>query len=303
MMDPIRNAGHGSAMDTPAYVKIINTPSEPVTIVGLVDANDIITQDQKTLITREIDMETQVAHGLLDGFSIVNKFGLNTDIDTATTPEDVWGGSATYTGFPDTTLETISVVSTSTADAAAGTGARVIRITGLDGSYNVQQEDITLNGTTPAAGLLTFRRVHTAQIISAGSGGVNAGTITVRHTTTVANVFLNMVIGRNQTNSSGYTVPAGYTGYMRRLMLSVRVVSGLGANGLMQGGIWTRGFGLPFRLRRPFLLSTNSEYVDEIYGGLVFAEKSDLIIRVTSVTENDSLISAGYDLLLVRNSA
>lgn len=274
----------------------------PVNVAGTIDANDIITQNQPALVTREIDMETQVAHGLLEGFSIVNKFGYNSDIDTTTVPEDVWGGSGPYTGFPATAVETLTVVSTSANDTLAGTGAQKIRVIGLDTNYNVLQEDINLNGTVGGVSTGQFRRVHTAFIIQAGSNNVNAGDITVRHTTTSANVFLAMLAGRNQTNCSAYTIPDGYTGYMRRLMLSARVISSLGAGGMMMGGIWTKQNGFPFRLRRPFLLTANSEYTDEIYGGLVFTSRSDLIIRVTSVSDNNGQITAAYDMLLVKNT-
>lgn len=270
-------------------------------VEGTIDANDIITQDQKAVVARIIDMETQIAHRLLDGFSIVNKFGYNPDIDTGTTPEDVWGGSGVYTGFPQGIVETLTVVSTSANDTLAGTGAQRIRVIGLDANFDVLQEDISLNGLTGATSVNQFSRVHTAFVIQAGSGQVNAGALTVRHTVATVNVFLVMDIGRNQTNSSAYTIPDGYTGYMRRLMISPRVVSSLGAGGLMQGGIWTRQNGFPFRLRRPFLVSSNAEYVDQIYGGLVFASRSDLIIRVTSVSDNNSQITAAYDMLLVRN--
>lgn len=271
-------------------------------VEGTIDANDIITQDQKAVVARIIDTETQIARGLLDGFSIVNKFGYNPDVDTGTVPEDVWGGSGVYTGFPASASETITAVSTSANDTLAGTGAQRIRVIGLDTNYNVLSEDINLNGLTGGVSVNQFRRVHTAFVIQAGSGQVNAGAITIRHTTTTTNVFLVMDIGRNQTNSSAYTVPDGFTGYMRRLMISPRVVSSLGAGGLMQGGIWTQQNGFPFRLRRPFLVASNAEYIDEIYGGLAFPSRSDLIIRVTSVSDNNAQITAAYDLLLVRNT-
>lgn len=262
-----------------------------------------IQQDADAATVRAITEEVAIAGGLFTGYSIVNKFGTNADIDTGTVPEDIWEGGGVYTGFPDSTLETVEVLSSSVNDASAGTGARTIRITGLDANYAVQQETITLNGTTPVASANTYRRVHTATVLTAGSGGVNAGTITVRHSTTEANVFLSLVAGRNQSNCSGYTVPAGYTAYMRHVTVAIRGTSGspLSSTVAVEGQIWTRSFGGVFRSRRPFVSSTNFPLEDDIYGGLVFTEKSDLILRITAVSANDTSVVGGYDLILVKN--
>lgn len=248
-----------------------------------------------------LDVEIDIVAGHYPGYSIVNKFGYNPSIGSASVPEDVWGGSTVYTGFPDTTLETISAVSTSANDTLAGTGARTVRVTGLDGNYAVQTVDINLNGTTPVASVATFRRVHSAQVIAAGSGGVNAGDIAIRHTTTTANVFVNIVTGRNQSNASAYTVPAGYTAYLRQLHAAVRGIGQPSSVVTIEGGIWTRAFGLPFRLRRPFIMSDRFRLTDTLYGGLIFTEKSDIVMRVTACSEANAAVNAGYDLLLIPN--
>lgn len=260
--------------------------------------NQPVQQDADAQTVRAVSDETLVAAGLLSGFSITNKFGRNADIDTGSVPEDVCGAGGLYAGFPDSTLETVSVLSTSIADVSSSTGAHSIRIIGLDADYNVQSETISLNGTTPVASVNQYRRVHTASIQSVGSGGVNAGDITIRHTTTTANVFGVMQAGRNQTNESAYTVPAGFTAYMRQLDVSIQQSTAAAA---AEGNIWTRAFGAPFRSRRPFLVSNPSRISDYIYGGLIFTEKSDIIIRITSVSNSNTIVTAGYDLILVQN--
>ena len=256
-----------------------------------------IQQDADAATVRAITEEVAIAGGLFTGYSIVNKFGTNGDIDTGTVPEDMWDVGGVYTGFPDSDLELVEVVSSDANDAAAGTGARTIRISGLDANYDVQSETITLNGTTPVDSVNTYRRVNTATIQSAGSGRVNAGTITIRHTTTTANVFGSIVAGRNQTNIGAYTIPAGYTGYMRHLHGSIRG----GTNATIDGNIWTRAFGGVFRSRRPFTIGLNAPLNDTIYGGLVFTEKSDITIRITSASANNCSLTGGFDLILVKN--
>lgn len=247
-----------------------------------------------TLVHRETDMQL-VALGGIEGREIVNKAGRNPDIDSGTLPEDVWNGGGVYTGFP-TQLETVQVVSTSAADIAGGTGARSVRIVGLDSSYHVQSEVIPLNGLTPVNSLNQYLRVHTARIVSAGSGLVNAGNIICRHSTTTANVFFNMAVGYNQTNVSAYTVPAGYSALLTSIFGYIRG----GANTAIGGMLWIRVFGEVFRSRRPFIISSNVDLKDDILGGLVLPEKTDIIVRINSASANNIEVVAGYDLVLVK---
>ena len=258
--------------------------------------NSSIQQDSDTIVTRSLPMEIDIASGKVAGFSIVNKVGRNPDIDTGTVPEDVWdNGGGTYTGFPTGSAETVQVLSSSTDDASAGIGARTIRITGLDANYAIISETFTLNGTTPVTGSLSFIRVHTAAVLTAGSNNFNVGVITVRHSTTTTNVFMGLQIGTNQSNSSGYTVPAGKTAYMRKIHGSIRG----GTSAAVDAVIWTRAFNAAPRLRRPFTIANTDRFLDEIYGGLVFTEKTDIILRVTASSANNADVVAGYDLLLI----
>lgn len=259
--------------------------------------NSTVSQDADAIITRTIDSEIGISGGLYAGYSIVNKFGLNSAVSTADVPEDVWEGGGAYTGWA-TSAETLNIVSSSTNDVmTSGTGAWQIRVVGLDSNYEVQSETVNLNGTNTVTTTASFIRVHTASILSAGSGGVNAGIITVNQSTTTSNIFLKMQSGRNQTNSSSYTIPAGYTGYMRYLHSACSKTQSVA----IQGHIWTRTFGQVFRSRRPFFISDTYRVDDYIYGGLVFSEKSDIIIRILSCSANNVPINAGYDLVLVKN--
>lgn len=62
------------------------------------------------------DFGTEVARNLYSDYSITRKFGRNPDVDVASTPEDVFDGGGTYSGFNATANENLAVVSSSTAD-------------------------------------------------------------------------------------------------------------------------------------------------------------------------------------------
>lgn len=75
-----------------------------------------------------------------------------------------------------------SIASANAADTAAGTGARSVRITYYTASYTGPfTTDVTLNGTTyvnTAVSDICF--IEKIEVITAGSGGVNAGILTLR---------------------------------------------------------------------------------------------------------------------------
>jgi hypothetical protein len=255
--------------------------------------NSIIQSDADAQTVRIIDPEIAISKGLFQGYSLVNKFGRNSDIDTGTTPEDIWNGGGIYAGFPTGSPEEFQVFSSSASD----TGVLTFTYLPTIDSTEWLQANVTLNGTTPVNTGITGYRMHTAMYSSGTPTGFNVGTITVRHITTTANIFCVMAIGRSQTNVAAYTVPAGYTAYIHRVFCRV-----LGSTtGICDGALWIRGNGGSPRLRRPFSAANADAFEEEPYGGLVVSEKSDIIIRITSVSVNNLDVIAGYDIILVKN--
>lgn len=74
-----------------------------------------------------------------------------------------------------------SIASASANDTAAGTGARSVRITYFDGAGNGPlTETVTLNGTTPVNTVATnIRFIESMVVLTVGTGGTNAGVITL----------------------------------------------------------------------------------------------------------------------------
>lgn len=249
-------------------------------------------------VVNALSTSSALAAGLFTGISFVNKYGVNPKISTNTTPEDICGAGGLYTGFPTGTPETVTLVSSSENDTSAGSGARKVVVLGLDANCNSISEEITLNGTTPVTSTNAFRRIHSAYVSESGSSNqaFNEGSITCAYSVTTSVVFFVMQIARNQTNESAYTVPAGYTAYVRRLHGYVRN----GRTNSANIAIYIREPARAPRLRRPTDLVA-AEFDDNIFGGLLVPEKSDISIRCTTVSANGLEVAAGYDLLLVKN--
>jgi len=252
--------------------------------------NAVLQRDADATLVRSIPSFLEISTNKFAGIRKNNKSGRNGDIDTATVPEWVWENGGVYTGFPTGTPEQIEVVSDNANDTAAGSGARSVTVFGLDENFLQATETIALNGTTPVVSVGTFSRVHSAFVASSGSTNqaFNAGIITVRHTTTTANVFLTIQAGRNQSNAAVFTVPDGKVGVVVNLRVEVDRANASSISGFL----WVREDGKCPRYRRPFTASNSSVFIEEPYGGLVFPSKTDLGVVVTAVYSKQHICSS-----------
>lgn len=240
------------------------------------------------------DYEMALMSGATTGF-IVNKFGRNPDVDG---PEDIWGGGGTYTGFPTGSAETLTISSSSAEDGAAGlTGALTLRILGMDTNFNLIAENVTLNGTSNVTTSQSFKRMYRAYVLTAGSNTTNVGDITIKHTTTVANIFAVIPAGFSQTEISGYTIPAGYTGYLHSWSIAMNDTT---ANTALCA-FWIREPSAAVRIILPTRVSTAYRAPVELFGGISLPEKTDIMVRALSVANTNADIIARFDLIVLKN--
>lgn len=255
--------------------------------------NLVVSQDADTRLTRSFDTEIDIAQGKFANQFLVSKYGFNPDVDAA---EDIWFSGGDYTGFPVSTLEAVEVLSASANDTSAGTGCRTVYLEGLDGSYNFQSETVTMNGTTPVDTANTYRRVNRAYCVTAGSGTTNAGNITMRHTTTVANVFGVLEAGTGRTQLGLYTVPDNHKCYLKRV--SVDMFDTTTNNGLVR--IWMRPNGGAVQLTRTFGMSTAAATNVPYYGAIEFTERTDIKFRVIEIDNANGRVSVSFALVCIR---
>lgn len=225
---------------------------------------------------------------LLPGYSTETVYGLNSDIDTGT-PEDIWEGGGAYTGFPTGTPETIEFRSSSPSDTGT------LTITGLKNSTDrhYTTEDVSITGTTWNSTTDTWYRVHRADFDGGSGTTLNQGIITVRHTTTIANVFVAMQIGKGRSSMAGLTVPQGRDGYIMDLHCTLR------ASGYLSAGVWCREEGKSPKIILPFELGRDARYSDRIYGGEKISPGSDVIVTALVASAFNINASAKMTVLLV----
>lgn len=326
------------------------------------------------------DFDLLVSMGLVNGISKVNKFGRNIDIDTGTTPEDIWDGGSTWTPptaarihdiasssandagtvvssgtatggstttlidtgatfvtdgvaagdtvIDDTTMEHATVVTidsetqiTTVATrhrtaftsgdsyrvvTPASTGATVLHIYGLDSSMLEQEEFIVLNGTSNVATVNTYYRIYRMHTDGAASrDDTNIGNLTATAQTD-GTVTAQVNAGNGQTLMAIYTIPSNKTAFITQLKGSINrngAATGAMADLVLYEIPFASVDGAGRRLEEYFSLAIEGTSFATIkfkpYKKI--DSNTDLIVQCEGVTDNNTDISAGFDLYLVDN--
>lgn len=247
-----------------------------------------------TGLALEMDYRAGVMFGMIPTQSRVAAYG---HTSSAAANTDVWEGTGLYPlQFSAVAME---ILSSSANDTAAGTGARTMMLIGLDGNWNVQSETLTLNGVTPVATVKNYMRINNLNVISAGSGGVNAGDITLR----LAGAGVSQAVakaGYAFAKQAIYTVPVGNT------LLITDLLFGVGGTGNAVSVIF--GF---CRVGSSGLITITNEYNvnpsqtlerKPVMGGIV-AEKTALTTRITGINASPGGAYAAFEGVLINNSA
>lgn len=173
-----------------------------------------------------LDYGEEASKGNVPNVTVINKFGRNTEIGATFEPICLSGFYRTPTS--NTALE---VVSTSANDTSTGSGARSIYYEGLkevDGNLVVTSNTVDLNGLTAVALPDTLIRLYRWYVYSSGTyatqtAGSHQGTLTIQETgggDVWSTIALNG-FARAQSQIGAYTVPTGYTAYIKRISYSV----------------------------------------------------------------------------------
>jgi hypothetical protein len=165
----------------------------------------------------------------------------------------------------------------------------------------LQQETVTMNGTTNVPTANTYTRIFRMIVATAGSGATNAGTITATAQTD-ATVTASIAAGEGQTLMAIYTVPAATTLFLTRVFASVvggnqggRVDMELKARAAADTATPSWQTKLVFGLD-----STGTSAYDRTYEPYpTFAEKTDIVLQCATVSASNISISGGFDGVLV----
>jgi len=227
----------------------------------------------------------ELANGRVEGMTKILKFGKNPDVDTSI--EDIWDGGGTYL-FP-TSADQLEISSTSALDSSTATGARTIRLEGLDASFATQNETVTMTGTAAATTANSYIRLHRMKIITAGTNEAGVGSISAVHPSASA-TMAKIRTPWNQTQMAIFTIPAGKTGLIKRYYGGVNIKT----VGTAEVSLWIRPENEVFRLNhlQPANPKFNHSFEED---PLPVAAKSDIKMRA-STSVNNMDVNAGFDV-------
>jgi hypothetical protein len=234
----------------------------------------------------------QVALGRVYNATSYQVHGENPDVDTGT--EDVWSQGGTWA--PPTAARVHAIVSSSVNDAGGGTGARTMQVWGLNAAGSEVTETVALTGQVPVNTANSYLYIRKMRVLTAGSGGTNAGVITA--TATVDNTVSSAIpIGLGESHEATFMVPSGYTALVVSWWCSV------------QGGGTTRvdaalvGYTTAGNARVEYAhvavqVGGTSSFRQDYPFPLSFPALTIVKIRATSGSDNAD-VHAGMNILLV----
>lgn len=250
-----------------------------------------------------------VAFGQVPGHTRVAGFGRNPDVDIASTPEDVWTGGGVFPWIP--TARALRCRSTSDQDSATGTGISAVRWVFLDVNY-VQMATVVVNlsGQTPvavSAPALPFRinlgRTHAKGSAAAQYGVFNAGDIILEDADAPNTIRAIIPAGVGFIQQSASTVPAGSSIQIVSQFFTFNNVDSTGQAKFARFSIYNHG---PDGLAvMPFGVAIGDEppYRHDGLPGIVLPEKTDFCFRVTSVSHDQTDLTAAWLGILKQNTS
>jgi len=153
----------------------------------------------------------------------LTKFGFNKDIDT--------GSREILASFGGTWLqrelaaETLSVVSTSASDTAAGIGAQQLLLSCINSDGLEVNVVVALNGLTPVVTTQTCKFINRAVVFLTGTSDTNVGNINITQSTSSVQLA-QIPAARSSTQQLLYYVPADRRCYMDHVFIKVRKLAG-----------------------------------------------------------------------------
>jgi hypothetical protein len=218
--------------------------------------------------------------------------GYNADIDAGS--EDLHPGGGDM--FFATAAATTTVVSSDVNDDGnpVGTGARTIRVVGLDANDRIKSETATMNGTSVVTLTTEFKRVWYAEVMTFGSGLANAGTIDVKHS---SDILCRIAIGANRSEHASFTAPSKLDFPQCHIKHIYGSLMNAPTSGIVVFNLLTRKSGEPWKTRAKFATYSTASVAVNLDVDISLEPGEDVKLRGTA-TVNNSEVAGGLHILL-----
>lgn len=298
--DALRKFGHNS--DIPAtpedvwdgsavYVYLTSAEQLQVASADIDDQGNVVSSGTATggSTTTLVDSGADfVGDGVAAGDIVLNdtnaQYGIVKTVDSGIqlTMELAMRGSSTVAAsVANASGDTYRVVN------ANDSGAAVVELQGLDGSYNLLFEYIVLNGQANVTTIASFLRVFRMRVLLAGASGWNEGAVTGSNNADT-NVLAQITAQRNQTLMALWTVPAGKTAFLTHFYA---YTSSSKATEVI---LCVRELGGTFQVKKLITIFEGGQTIPYDFPRPI-AQKSDICI-LASAGGGGGEVSAGFDL-------
>lgn len=263
-------------------------------MLGSAGSNDNLVGD-----TNPVPIKDWAYYSKSDGtkYKTVNKFGKVSNLSSS--DEYVWSVGGDY--YWQTLPSAVNVaVGGNPEDSDSGAGARTIVVQGLGEDWQEYEEQITLSGsiaTVPTTG--NFIRTFRAYVSDVGQyTASNSGEISILEQN--GNEVCHIDTNRGQSQMAIYTVPSGYTAYLKDLT----GYADANQNKVVQLRLMQRpeayNTGNPKSARVVHEFSNvNGQFREEMFASASFSEMTDLYFLANA--DSSSKLHVSFQLLLEKN--
>lgn len=226
----------------------------------------------------------EVARGTIDKLELKGRTSVNTAVGAAY--ETVWNVGGIRSNIAYDTATTVTVVSTSTDDDnGGGSGAKRVKIRGVDGSGNLVEENVNLDGTNPVTSANSYLSVDK---ISVNRGVENVGTIDVKDG---SNVLQRIDPGDGESMAPHWYSPAGSSSYLTSFLV--------GATEPALVSIWARNAAIdtPWQKKMEVVVDgTTTTY--QLPNPIQLTELRELEFRAKRLGSTDSAVSVDFQMIV-----
>jgi hypothetical protein len=233
--------------------------------------------------------------GRQSGFSIINKFGVNEDIDTTSTPETIWSHGGQFP-FLDVGIA-MDVVSTSANDTLAGSGAQIVRVTHYETDNTEVINDYDMAGLSRVQISDDVKIGTRIEVIQSGASMSNEGEINLVDRATGLVVYQSVEIGEGQTLSAVQICPKDKVGIVRKHSVTFAKTQAPAGSADLRFNL--RKANGSVLTKHPTVISTTKEADEYEYpdGSGVEMVAGDIVYwECTSVSANDTPIEGRFDI-------
>ena len=184
------------------------------------------------------------------------------------------------------------------ATSSGSTGARTVKLYGLDKDWNFQEETITLNGQTEVETTNKFIHPYKLEVLTVGSGATNAGVIYAGTGTVTSGVpdtkYLAILAGKGISRCGFLPVPIGY----KCITKSVLYTFNSATPADVTFGAFVKDFGSCYKDMLPVVIS--SGFIDSKLENTAFPEKT--LIRLKAGAASAQNVTSYLNYKLVKGS-